>query len=145
MTLDEHLREWEKDCIIDELDIAHSSARGPILHAKYLSLLGQAKMQTRAATAKYLALKGDKIKYYRGEMTQKELQDRGWQQFQGIKPLKSEMNDVLQTDEDMIKQHSRVFYLETMVESLEGIMKSINTRSFDIKNMVEWMKLQAGN
>lgn len=136
---------WKEDAAIDETNLGHCSANVPLLHAKYLEHLSQAKLQLRIATAKFLRLRRDKMKYYKGEMTRDELIERGWTQYQGIKPLKSEMNDILLTDEDMIKQEDRVAYLETTVMFLEAVMKSINSRTWDLKNSITWAQLQAGN
>ena len=136
--------EWKNDALIDETNLGNVSARIPLLHAKWLEYLTQAKLQLRMASAKYLRLRRDKIKYYKGEMTRNELTERGWQQYQGIKPLKSEINDILQVDEDMIVQEDKVVYLETMVQFLESVMRSINSRTWDVKNGIEWSKIQNG-
>ena len=144
-TITEFQEMWKNDAVIDESNLGHCSAYIPLLHAKYLEHLCQSKLQLRIATAKFLRLRRDKIKYYKGEMTRDELKERGWEQYQGIKPLKSEMNDILQMDEDCISQEDRVVYLETVVMFLESVMKSINSRTWDVKNSLEWEKLKAGN
>lgn len=143
-TLDELNAEWENDCQIDETDLGRASARTPLLHSKYIYKLGTAKLRLRRFTAKFLALRRDKIRYYKGEMTREELNEKGWMQYQGVKPLKSEMNEILLVDEDLIDAESKVNYCETVVAYLESIMKSINTRTWDIKNSIEWNKIQNG-
>lgn len=145
LTLPELQDLWKEDAMIDESNYGHCSARIPLLHAKYLEHLCQAKLQTRMATAKFLRLRRDKMKYFKGEMTRDELQERGWNQYQGVKPLKSEMGEILMVDEDMIKQEDKVVYLETVVLFLESVMKSINSRTWDVKNGIAWAQLQAGN
>lgn len=135
---------WEKDSAIDETDLGHTSSSTPLLHSKYLNFLSQAKLQLRMVTSKFLRLRRDKIRYYKGEMTREELIERNWSQYQGIKPLKSEMNEVLQLDEDMIQLEDKVVYLETVVQFLESIMKSIASRTWDVKNSIEWVKIQNG-
>ena len=136
---------WTADSTIDETNLGKFSANVPLLHAKYLSHLCQAKLQHRMMMAKFLRLRRDKTKYFKGEMTREELTERGWQQYQGIKPLKSEMNEKLQLDEDLIVHEDKVVYLETVVMFLESVMKSINSRTWDIKNCIAWSQLQAGN
>ena len=39
MTLDDMMKEWEKDCELDEIHLDKSSSRSPQLHSKYLQLL----------------------------------------------------------------------------------------------------------
>lgn len=145
LTLTELQELWKTDAAIDETDLGHCSAYIPLLHAKYLEYLCQAKLQLRMVTAKFMRLRRDKIKYYKGEMTREELTERGWNQYQGIKPLKSELNEILLVDEDMIVQEDKVVYIETVVMFLESVMKSINSRTWDVKNSIAWTQLQAGN
>lgn len=145
LTLTELQELWKEDAGIDETNLGHCSAYTPLLHAKYLEHLCQGKLQLRMATAKFYRLRRDKLKYYKGEMTRDELTERGWAQYQGIKPLKSEMNDIIQLDEDTIKQEDKVVYLETLVMFLESVMKSINSRTWDVKNCIQWATMQAGN
>lgn len=144
-TLTEFQEMWKEDATIDETDLGHCSAYIPLLHAKYLEHLCQAKLQLRMVSAKFLRLRRDKIRYYNGEMTREELAERNWTQYQGIKPVKSAINDILLVDEDMITQEDKVFYVETVVMFLESVMKSINSRTWDVKNSISWSQLQAGN
>lgn len=144
-SLNELQESWKEDAGIDETNLGQCSSRVPLLHAKYLEYLCQAKLQLRMASSKFLRLRRDKIKYFNGEMTREELQERGWSQYQGIKPVKSSMNEILQLDEDLIVQEDKVVYLETVVLFLEYVMKSINSRTWDIKNNISWSQLQAGN
>jgi hypothetical protein len=144
MKLDEIQNEWSKDSKVDELDLGKAALKTAELHAKYLSVLSNTKLQLRKSEGNYFRLRRDKTKYLRGEMTQEELQERGWDQFQGLKPLKNDMEDRLNCDEDIIKALDRVEYLKTMLIQLEYIMKSLNSRTWDIKNAIEWTKFTNG-
>lgn len=143
MKLSEINDEWEKDSKIDPLDIANESLHGPSLHSKYLRLLTSAKMQLRKAQDAYLLLKRDKIRYYRGEMTKDELRQRGWDQFLR-KVIKAEVESLVTTDHDVLQSGDKVEYLQTQVLALESILKSIMSRSYEIKNYQEWMKFTSG-
>ena len=54
------------------------------------------------------------------------------------------MRDHLQSDPDIIKQSDKVVYLETVVDFLDRVLRSLNSRTWDIKNAVEWNKTQSG-
>lgn len=142
--LNELQEEWQRDCEIDETNLGHCSATVPMLHGKWVQYLSKAKLQHRMQKVKWLKLRADKVKYYKGEMTRDELAERGWQQYQGIKPLKSEMNEVLMMDSDLIALEDKVVYQETLIAFLEAVMKSISSRTWDIKNAIEWSKIQNG-
>ena len=144
MKLTELQEMWKRDCVIDETNLGRASAKIPELHAKYLNLLSSAKLQSRKAESDYLKLRRVKYRYFRGELTQTELQDLGWLQYQGVKPIKAEMDEYITTDEDLITQQDKLEYLKTVQMQLESILKSINSRTWDIKNSIEWTKFTNG-
>ena len=76
--------------------------------------------------------------------TREELEEHGWNQYQGLKPLKNEMDDVLQCDEEMIKQQDKIDYIKAVLYQLEQILRSLNSRTWDIKSAIEWTKFTNG-
>jgi hypothetical protein len=144
MKLTELQELWAVDCKIDELNLGKESVATPNLHAKYLNLLTSARLNLRKAESDYLSCRRKKYKYYRGEMTQQELNDEGWDQWQGNKPLKNEMDEFLQVDPDLIKYMDKVEYFKTIMFQLEQILRSLNSRTWDIKNCIEWSKFTNG-
>ena len=135
---------WADDCKINETNLGHESARTPLLHSKYLNFLTSTRLNLRKAESEYLNLRRKKYKYYRGEMTQLELSDEGWTQWQGNKPLKNEMDEFLQVDPDLILLQDKVEYFKTVMYQLEQIIRSLNSRTWDIKNSIEWSKFTNG-
>lgn len=144
MKLTELQENWAKDSKIDETNLGRAAARTPELHAKYLNLLTSAKLQHRKAESDYLKLRRIKYRYFRGELTRDELDQLGWPQYQGVKPIKNEMDEFLQTDEDLITAQDKLEYLKTVLVQLESILKSLHSRTWDIKNSIEWTKFTNG-
>ena len=135
---------WKDDCKIDEMNLGRVSARTPNLHAKYLNYLSSTRLNLRKAESDYLNCRRMKYKYYRGEMTKQELEDEGWEQWQGNKPLKNEMDEFLTVDSDLILLQDKVEYFKTVLYQLEQIIRSLNSRTWDIKNAIEWNKFTNG-
>jgi hypothetical protein len=144
MKLTEIQEMWSKDSKINDLDLGKSSTQTAELHAKYLNLLTSSKLQLRKYEAEYLRLRRTKFKYYRGEMTREELEEYGWNQYQGIKPLKNEMDEIINCDEDIIKATDKVEYIKAVLYQLEQIIRSLNGRAWEIKNAIEWTKFTNG-
>jgi hypothetical protein len=44
----------------------------------------------------------------------------------------------------MINAENKVGYLETVVDYIKGVIKSVDNRGWDIKNAIEWRKFEAG-
>lgn len=145
MNLEELKQSWKSDTKINELDLSRESLKTPHLHSKYLDLLIDAKRRTSKTRHDLARMQQFKGRYYRGELSKDELKEYGLPQYQFNAPLKSQMESVLDADEDCIKIKENIEELETMVYMLEAIMKSIYSRSFDIKNSIEFTKFQAGN
>lgn len=135
---------WAEDCKIDETNLGKESARVPILHAKYINLLSSTRLNLRKAESDYLNCRRKKYRYYRGEMSRTELEEEGWEQWQGAKPLKNEIDEFLQGDADLISFTDKIEYFKTVLYQLEQIIRSINSRTWDIKSSIEWAKFTNG-
>lgn len=144
MKLSELQDSWTEDCKINEMDLGKESARTPNLHAKYLNYLTSTRINLRKAESDYFNLRRLKYKYYRGELTKEELAENNLTQWQGNKPLKNEMDEFLNCDSDLLKLQDKIEYFKTVLYQLEQIIRSLNSRTWDIKNMIEWNKFTNG-
>jgi len=140
----ELMEAWEKDCHIDKTDLMSTMYNHPMLHSKYLTHLQTYKVNLRKHVLKYATLKAVKIRYFCGEMTKEQLAARGWDQYLFKKPLRAEMEAILEADLDLQKIQEESIYLENLVQAVESIMKDVNSRYFLFKNLVEYEKFQSG-
>jgi hypothetical protein len=144
MKLSELNEEWVKDSFIDQLNLGSESVKVPTLHSKYLEKLSKTKLLLRKSESDYYNTRRLKYRYFRGEMTESELTALEWVQYQGNKPLKNEMDEFLQCDQDLIGLLDKIEYYKVVVYTLEQVLKSINSRTWDIKTAVEWYKFTNG-
>lgn len=144
MRLTDITDEWGKDSSIDETNLGRESTRVPNLHSKYLTYLSKARLSLRKHESEYLNTRRLKYKYFRGEMTREELEHMEWKQYQGNRPLKNEMDELLECDSDLIELQDKIEYFKTVVYTLEQIIRSINSRTWDIKTSVEYLKFTNG-
>jgi len=144
MTLEEIQIEWDNDCSIDIDNLAEESIRISKLHAKYVTLLSNYKLHSRKAESEMYAMRNRKVKWLSGLLSKQELDELGWEQYLGNKPLKQEMSEELNSDPDMRKLLDRVEYFRAINTTLEFILKSLHGRTWDIKNAIEMKKLNEG-
>lgn len=144
MTLDELAAAWEEDSTIDENHLDNESISTTKLHSKYIRHLINAKLKAAALQNEYNTLRQKKFKYYRGEMTREELTMEGWTQWQGLKPIRSEMDEWLSGDYDLNKLKVKIEYIKIMVEALESILGQIKGRDWAIKNAIAFKVFLAG-
>ena len=144
MKLGEIQTEWKNDSKINQLELGDEAVRTATLHAKYLTVLSNVKLQLRKAESDYNNMRRLKYRYYRGELTQSELDKINLPQYMGNKPLKNEMEEFLSCDEDLNMLTDKIEYYKTVVYTLEQILRSIISRTWDIKSAIEWNKFTNG-
>lgn len=145
MTLDELHDLWDADCKINDDHLDRESVKTPNLHAKYLRFLIQHKMKLAALQTDYNLMRQRKFRYYRGEMGKNELDELQWGQWQGVKPLKNEMEEFLDGDSDLNKINIKCAYIKNMIEALESILNQIKSRDWQIRNAIQWKQFVAGS
>jgi hypothetical protein len=144
MNIEQLQEEWDKDCEIDDNYLGENSTATPKLHAKYVKMLVQVKLKHTKLSSDYNLTRKNKFRYYRGELSRDELQDLQWEQWQGVKPIKNEMDEFLKGDAELNAMEIKIKYLETMIYFLESVLQQIKARDWQIKTAVEWKKFLAG-
>lgn len=144
MKIDEIQVMWEQDCGIDDNYLGEAATFTPKLHSKYIKLLIEAKLKLSKLNSDYNTIRKTKFRYYRGEMSREELKTEGWDQYQGIKPLKNEMDEILTGDDSLNSISLRIEYLSSMIYLLESILGQIRSRDFQIKSGIAWKQFLAG-
>jgi hypothetical protein len=144
MNIEEILQEWDIDSEMDDNHIDNESIKVPKLHAKYIRHLIQAKLKNTKIQNEFNLLKKTKFRYYRGELSRDELTELNWQQWQGVKPMKNEMEQFLDGDTDLNNIKVKIEYLNSMVYLLESILGQIKARDWQLKNVLEYKKFIAG-
>lgn len=143
MNIQEVFAEWEKDCRIDKSQLDDESINIPRLHNKYIKMYAIERVRLKELNVSYNETKRKLIKYYRGEMDKNELQDIGRPQFLS-RATGKEFEMLVETDDLMTKQVLKLAAQEEKVEFIKSVVASINRRSFDIKNAIDFMKWSQG-
>ena len=140
MTLEELQRLVDKDLKLDDTELDSESARIPLLHNKYLQHFNKFSLLLKKAQQDYNGLVREKWEYYTGKADESVYREKPFD----LKVLKSDVHIYIDSDEDIQKADQKVAYLNTVAKYLEQILRSINSRTFLIKNMIEWKKFTSG-
>lgn len=140
------LEEWQEDCKIDKNKLDETSRQTPMLHAKYLSLLSNVRLQIKQAEFKQKVLLKQKWLWYNGKMHQSEIEKLGWDPdpFDGLKILKGEMDYYYDSDPEIVESEAKIQYLKEMSDVLKEIVDTLKWRHQTIGNMIKWNIFQAG-
>lgn len=143
MLIDKLIEEWEKDCVIDESDIAGSALMTPNLHAKYLKILIDYKLKKVKATSEMSDKRLLKTKYFKSQLTTEELNELGWQAYQ-FRALKGDIDELLDADPDIQKIKNKIEYCNSAIYLIESVLQEIKSRSFHTRVAMDWIKFRAG-
>ena len=140
MNLDEIQLSWEEDSKIDEDNLHTESTKIPSLHAKYYRILNNILLMKKLEENKFKQLKKEKWQYYTGKADPEVYIDKPFDH----KVLRQDVDKYMDSDEDLIKVLNKIDYFQVMLNYLDSILKTINNRTFQIKNSIEWQKFIRG-
>lgn len=135
---------WAKDSVIDETNLVGESKKIPQLHSKYYNLFYREVLRVKKLKAEYKELERLKREYYDGSMAEEDLREQGWKPFR-LKVLRNDVDKYIQADKDIIKLSLTIDYHTANSNYLEDIIRTIHSRNFIIKNMIDMLKFQAGD
>ena len=140
MNLDEIQTLWDEDSKIDEDELHTESTKVPSLHAKYYRILNNILMLKKVEENKFKQLKKEKWQYYTGKADPEVYIDKPFDH----KVLRQDVDKYMDADEDLIKVCSKIDYYQIMLNYLDSILKTINNRTYQIKNSIEWQQFIRG-
>ena len=147
MNIEEVLKMWKTDSIIDDLKLDDTTIKMARMHSKYLELITIAKIRRKKKDLDYKTLLKDKWLYYNGKLSKEQIDMFQWEYdpFGGLnKPLKGDMNYYYDADTDIQKAQAALEYDKVLIETLEEIMSTIRWRHQNIGNIIKWRSFEAG-
>jgi len=135
---------WQEDVKIDETELSRESLNIPLLHGKYLKFFSQERLKLRALKMKQKQLQQQLMDYYRGDLNNPEdLAELGREPYP-YKRLKQDISYYVDSDSEMVQLNMKLVYQQEVVDILEEIIKSINTRGYVIKNSLDFLRFTSG-
>lgn len=139
VNIDNLMSEWSNDSIIDSSSIEKETLKISSLHSKYLNIMSYHRHCVRKLETDYKILKDVKSDYYNGRLSYDELKERNWEPLQN-KYTNREIEEKMQGDINLNKLLLKKVSHEEIVSYCEYVLKSLNSRTWDLKNYVEYLK-----
>ena len=140
MTFDELQALAEKDLKINDTELDLESLKTPQLHNKYMKFHNQYVNLLKKAEQDLARLTREKWEYYTGKADPDIYKEKPFD----LKVLKADVHIYMDSDNELQKADQKVAYLKQVVNYLEQVLRSINNRTFLIKNAIEWKKFTSG-
>jgi len=140
MNLDELKLQVSQDLRVDDEHLDTESLKNQEIKAKYLEHKSKFELLLFKAKGDYKRLYREKWEYYGGKADAKIYATKPFD----LKVLKTDLGVYISADEEIINAENKIGYLETVVDYIKGVIKSVDNRGWDIKNAIEWKKFEAG-
>lgn len=129
MKFEEFFKEIEDDLYLDSVNIQKKLFEIPQLHSKYLKRFYMYKKE-----------------YYKYKKELEQLYTKKYNLLKNGDELldKKEIQFMIVSDEEYSDLNYKIKQMENMIDILERTIKKVNNLSFDIKNIIDWVKFQAG-
>lgn len=143
MKLEDIFTEWETDSNIDITELGEESLKISKLHHKYFRILSNERMQYKKLEAELKMLKLEKHEFYTQGPT-KETMEKGWQLPAVGKILRSDVNNYIDSDKDIVNLSLKIGMQLEKIDLLESIIKVIINRGYNLKVALDWEKFKMG-
>ena len=141
MNLEQLKEQASKDLIVEnEEHLDSESLKNQQIKAKYLEYKTRYQLLLQKANGDYQRMYREKWEYYGGKADVKIYVAKPFD----LKVLKGDLAMYISSDEEIIALMDKIGYLEVVIKYIDGVIKSIDNRGWDIKNAIEWKKFEAG-
>ena len=141
INLDKIQSMWQEDCKIDIDNMHEESIKVPQLHSKYHEILNNLILLRTKAQKIQKSVRHERYEYYSGKADPEVYEKEPF-------PKKVRDKDALirymDADDRVSDANLKVEYYDVMINYTESILRQISNRTYQIKNSIEWHKLQAG-
>ena len=141
MNLEELKKEAYKDLpITDQEHLDQESFRNQEIKSKWLDYKTRFELLLVKNKGDYQKLYRAKWEYYGGKSDAKIYASKPFD----LKVLKTDLAMYINSDDEIIELGAKINYIETTIKFIEGVIKSIDNRGWDIRNATDWKKFEAG-
>ena len=141
MTLEELKQESYKDLPVKNVEnIDQESFYNQEIKAKWLDYKSRFELLLARSKGDYQVLYREKWEYYGGKSEAKIYASKPFD----FKVLKTDLQIYISSDSDVIELSNKIAYLETTIKFIDGVIKSIDNRGWDIKHAISWKQFEAG-
>jgi hypothetical protein len=144
-TLEEIMKLWDADSVIDSTEPGREILKIPTLHNKYLKILVKHRLAVKRINFDYARMRKVKEEYYNGSLSQEELEEYGWEPFLLNIKTRLGVEKYIESDKDLIKLLEKKIYHEEAVSICESIMQELKSRTYQLKDYISWERFIGGN
>ena len=140
MTLDELKEEVNNALKVNDERLDTEALKNQELYAKYLDHKSRFELLLHKAKGDYKKMYREKWEYYGGKADAKVYAAKPFD----LKVLKTDLQMYINSEEEVLAVQGKIAYYESIIKYIDGVIKSIDNRGWDIRNATDWKKFEAG-
>jgi len=141
MTFEELQHEAREDlAILDQERLDQESFKNQNIKPKWLEYRSKYEHLLIMRRAEHQKLYRAKWEYYGGKSDAKVYVAKPFD----LKVLKTDLQMYINSDDEILELQGKISYYESIIRYIDGVIKSIDNRGWDIRNATEWKKFEAG-
>ena len=141
MNLENLQQMWKTDSVLDDDLHDNDSLKIPQLHMKYMEFHNTFSLMKKDREIEMKRLVRDKWLYYKGKAPASVYKEMP---FDLKLTTKEEISMFIEADDDITKLQYKIDYIEQVLFFLDSVLRMINSRTYHIKNAIEWKRFNAG-
>ena len=141
MNLEQLQTMWKTDSVLDDDLHDNDSLKIPQLHMKYMEFHNTFSLMKKEREIEMKRLVRDKWLYYKAKAPATVYKEMP---FDLKLTTKEEISMFIDADEEIGKLQYKIDYIEQVLFFLDGVLRQINSRTYHIKNAIEWKRFQNG-
>ena len=139
MDLETLQNKWEKDCKIGD-ELSDESKKIPSLHCEYIKLYNEFNLMKKNTEFRLKCMMRERWEYYTGKADPKVYEEEPFD----FKVMKNDVDRYLYGDKKIQKLQMKIEYQSQCVFFLESVLTQIRDRQWQIRNAIEFQKLNLG-
>jgi hypothetical protein len=143
--LEQIMKLWEEDSIIDSTEPGKELLKIPTLHNKYLKILVRHRISNKKLNFDYSRQRKIKEEYYNGSLSQEELEEYGWEPFLLNIKTKQGIERYIDSDKDLIRLLEKKMHHEECISVCESILQELKSRTYQLRDYISWERFIGGN
>ena len=132
---------WKTDCKLDDDLPDNDSLAIPPLHMQYMEFHNTYALMKKDRELEMKRLVKEKWLYYKGKAPSSVYNEMP---FDLTLTTKEEIAMFIDADEEINKLQYKIDYIDQVLFFLDGVLRMINSRTYHIKNAIEWKRFQSG-
>ena len=141
MNLEKLQEMWKGDSKLDDDLHDNDSLAIPQLHMKYMEFHSTYSLMKKEREIEMKRLIKEKWLYYKGKAPSSVYKEMP---FDLKLTTKEEISMFIEADEEIGKLQFKIDYIDQVLFFLDGVLRMINSRTYHIKNAIEWKRFQSG-